>query len=383
MTTEMHARALELDAVDRLAGWRDQFITDDDVAYLDGNSLGMTPRRTLDRVDQVMRNEWAHDLIASWAHWLDLPQRVGDQLAPLIGAGPGEVVVHDSTTVNLYQAVRSAARLRPGRRTIAVAPTEFPTDRYIVEAVAGELGFDVQPDFDDLSGVGVVVRSMVDYRTAVVTDIAAETERASAAGAITVWDLSHGAGLLEIELNAAGAEFAVGCTYKYLNGGPGAPAFNYVAGNLIERVEQPIPGWFSQVDQFDMDAAYAPRLDIGRMLIGTPGILGLVAAQCGIEISAEAGIERIAAKGRSITSFALDCCDTVGLDSPSPRDPRHRGGHISIRHPDAESLVSRLASEHRVIADYRVPDVIRLGCSPLTTRYRDVAVAIAAIAAAP
>ncbi len=219
----------------------------------------MTPRRTLDRVDQVMRGEWAHDLIVSWAHWLDLPQRVGDQLAPLIGAGPGEVVVHDSTTVNLYQAVRSAARLRPGRRAIAVAPTEFPTDRYIVEGVAGELGLDVQPDFDDLSGVGVVVRSMVDYRTAVVTDIAAETERASAAGAITVWDLSHGAGLLEIELNAAGAEFAVGCTYKYLNGGPGAPAFNYVAGNLIDRVEQPIPGWFSQVDQFDMDAAYAPR----------------------------------------------------------------------------------------------------------------------------
>lgn len=374
-------RAARLDADDPLAHRRAEFhVPDDDLVYLDGNSLGMPPRRTIDRIDELIREQWGRDLIRSWDHWVDLPQRVGDLLAPVIGARPGEVIVHDSTTVNLHQMLRAALRLRPGRRAIAVDPADFPTDRYVVDAVAASDGLDIRAGFDDLDDVAVAVRSMIDYRTATITDIATETARAAEAGALVIWDLSHAAGLHPVGLRDAGAQLAVGCTYKFLNGGPGAPAFSYVAAELIDQIDEPFHGWFGCHDLFAMGPRFEARHDIGRMLIGTPGILGLVAAQCGIEVTAEAGIDAIRAKSVELGRFGLDCCRALRLDTSTPVDDRRRGGHLCVHHPEAKAVTSRLATEHGVIADFREPDVIRLGCSPLTTRFRDVARATIAIA---
>jgi kynureninase len=358
---------------DPLAGWRDEFlIPDPRVVYLDGNSLGMTPRRTLERVEALMRDEWAGGLIGSWDHWLDLPQRVGDTLAEIIGAGPGEVVVHDSVTINLYQLVHAALALRPDRRVIAVAAGEFPTDRYVVDSIARSTGYEVRDGFDRLDDVAVAVRSLVDYRSAEVADLVGETARAEAAGALLIWDLSHAAGVLDVDLHGAGAQLAVGCTYKYLNGGPGSPGFSYVASDLIERIDQPIWGWFSQVDQFAMGPDYVPRPDVGRLLIGTPGIIGLTAARSGIELTAEAGIAAIEAKARALTAYGIGRCEALGLDCPSPADAARRGGHFSVRQPRAASITRSLAADHGVVTDFREPDLIRLGCSPLTTRFTDV-----------
>lgn len=380
MSDELRRLAHDLDAADPLAGWRDAFHSPNpELAYLDGNSLGMPPKRTLERVDAVMRGDWATGLIRSWDHWLDLPQRVGDQLAPLLGAEPGEVVVHDSTTVNLYQLIRAALRLRPERSVIAIDDGDFPTDRYVVDAIATADGLTVRSGFDRLDDVAVVVRSMIDYRSAEVVDLTAETSRAHAAGAVVVWDLSHAAGLHPIGLRAAGAQLAVGCTYKFLNGGPGAPAFTYVASELIDRIDEPFHGWFAQVDQFEMGATFRPRPDIGRMLAGTPGILGLTAAQAGIEITSEAGIDAIRAKSIELGAFALECCDRLGLPSATPRDAERRGGHVCVNHPHAKRITAQLATDHAVLADFREPDVIRLGLSPLTTRFRDIATATIAI----
>jgi kynureninase len=364
--------ALELDVADPLAHWRDEFfIPDSALVYLDGNSLGMMPRRTIDRIERVMRDEWAGGLIRSWDRWLDLPQRVGDRLAPLIGATAGEVAVHDSTTVNLYQLIDAACALRPDRDVIAISSDDFPTDRYVVDGIASARGLRVSDDFDHLDDVAVMVRSVVDYRTAAVTDFAGATSRASAAGALVVWDLSHAAGAIAVDLGAAGVQLAVGCTYKYLNGGPGAPAFSFVATSMQPTLPQPIWGWFAQSDQFDMGPQFVPQPDIRRVLLGTPSILGLAAADEGIAVTAEAGIEAIEAKARAITGFALELCDQFGLTSPTPRDPALRGGHVAVHHPDARRLVNALA-DAGVITDFRDPDIVRIGCSPLTTRFTDV-----------
>ena len=380
MTSRILASAAQLDAADPLARWRDEFhVVDPELAYLDGNSLGMPPKRTLERVEAVMRDDWATGLISSWDHWLDLPQRVGATLAPLIGAEPGEVAVHDSTTINLYQIIRAALRLRPDRSVIAIDAGDFPTDRYVVESIATADGLTVRRGFDELDDVAVVVRSMIDYRSAEVVDLPAETARAHAAGALVVWDLSHAAGLHPVGLRAAGAQLAVGCTYKFLNGGPGAPAFTYVADELIERFDEPFHGWFAQRDQFEMGDTFSPRPDIGRVLAGTPGILGLVAAQAGIEVTAAAGIDAIRAKSIELGRFAIESCDELGLTSTTPRDDHRRGGHVCVNHPEARRIVAELAADHRVLADFREPDVIRLGMSPLTTRFRDVAAAVVAI----
>jgi kynureninase len=369
-----HSRddALALDAADPLAHWRDEFvIADPSLIYLDGNSLGRTPKRTVARLHEVIEQEWAGDLIRSWSHWLDKPQRVGDLLAPLIGARPGEVVVHDSTTVNLFQLVHGACALRPDRTVMAIDEHDFPSDRYVVDGIAGSTGRTVRHGFDRLDDVAVMVRSVVDYRTAEVVDVAGETARAHAAGALVVWDLSHAGGVLDIDLGAAGAQLAVGCTYKFLNGGPGSPAFTYVARALQGVITQPIWGWFSQRDQFAMGPDYQPRTDIAGMLIGTPSILALTGAECGISLSAEAGIGAIAAKASALTGFAIELCDQRGLETCTPRDPARRGGHVSVVHPDARELAVRLV-ERNVIPDFREPNIVRLGMSPLTTRFVDV-----------
>ena len=372
--------AAALDAADPLARYRDEFIvTDPDVAYLDGNSLGMAPRRTLARVTEVINGDWATGLISSWDHWLDMNHRVGDRLAPLIGAQPGEVVVHDTTTLNLYQLVHVGLALAPGRTILAIDPGEFPTDRYVVQGVAEAVGATVREGFDELDDVAVAVRSVVDYRTAEVVDIAAETARARAAGAVVLWDLSHAAGVLPVDLTEAGADIAVGCGYKFLNGGPGAPAWSFVATRHHAAIRQPIWGWFAQVDQFSMAPTFTPRNDIGRLLIGTPSILALVAADEGIGLSVEAGIAAISAKSTALTGLALDLCDHFGLLSNSPREPARRGGHVGVLHERAREMVPVMATS-KVIADFREPDVIRIGCSPLTTRFTDVWDGLALIA---
>ena len=346
-------------------------IADRSLVYLDGNSLGMTPRRTIARLGRVLDDEWARGLIRSWSDWVDLPQRVGDRLAPLIGAAPGEVVVHDSTTVNLYQLVDAACALRPDRRAIAISAADFPTDRYVVAGIAKARGLQIRNGFDHLDDVAVTVRSVVDYRTAEVADIDGETARAASAGAIALWDLSHAAGVLAVDLGSAGVQLAVGCTYKYLNGGPGAPAFSFVAAGLQPTLPQPIWGWFAQTDQFAMGSPFVPQTDIRRLLLGTPSILALVAADEGIALSVEAGIEAIEAKARALTGFGLQMVDELGLHSSTPGDPARRGGHIAVHHPDAQRLVARLA-DSGVLTDYRDPDIVRVGCSPLTTRFTDV-----------
>jgi kynureninase len=371
-------QALALDVLDPLAAWRLQFdlsapgVDGRDLVYLDGNSLGRTPLRTIDRLDAVVRGEWARDLIRSWDHWLDLPQRVGDRLAPLIGANAGEVVVHDSTSINLYQLVHGALAMRPDRSVVAIDAHDFPSDRYILDGIAAATGRTVRHGFEQLDDVAVVVRSLVDYRTAEVVDLVAETARATEAGALVIWDLSHAAGVLAVDLQGAGAQLAVGCTYKFLNGGPGAPAFSYVARELQAVLTQPIWGWFGQRDQFAMGPDYQPRADIGRMLIGTPSIVALAAADAGISVSAEAGIDAIATKATALTGFAIELCDQWGLTTCTPREAHRRGGHVSVVHPDARQLCRRLIDECGVIPDFREPDIVRLGLSPLTTRFVDV-----------
>jgi kynureninase len=372
--------AVALDEADPLRRWRDEFVAPDPfLVYLDGNSLGRMPHRTMTRLLSVLNDEWMTGLVRSWDHWIDLPQRVGDRLAPLIGAAPGEVVVHDSTTVNLYQLVEAARGLRPDRGVIAISSHDFPTDRYVVAGIAKAHDMQVRDDFDHLDDVAVMLRSVVDYRTSEVADVGGETARANASGAIALWDLSHAAGLLAIDLGALGVELAVGCTYKYLNGGPGAPAFSYVARRLQATLTQPIWGWFAQENQFEMGSTFTPRPDIRRMLLGTPSILALAAAEEGIGVTADAGIEAIAAKARALTGFGLDLCQQLGLKSSTPLDPARRGGHIAVHHADARRHVDELANR-RVITDFRDPDIIRIGCSPLTTRFTDVYDGLTALA---
>ncbi len=364
--------AAALDGADPLAAWREEFVIPDPaLVYLDGNSLGRPARRAVEAVHAVLADDWAVGLIRSWDHWVALPFEAGAALAPLLGVGDDEVVVHDSTSVNLYQLVHAALALRPDRRVIAVDPADFPTDVYVVAGIADRMGLEVWAGFDRLTDVAVVVRSVVDYRTAELVDVAAETARAAAAGALVIWDLSHAVGVLDLDLHGDGVELAVGCTYKFLGSGPGGPGFSYVARELQPRIDQPIWGWFGRDDQFVMPGTYRPRPDIGRLLIGTPGIAGSAAAKAAAEVVAEAGIGAIRAKASALTGLGLDLCDQYGLGSPTPRDAVRRGGHLSVRHPEARRLVDALMAEN-VITDFREPDLVRLGCAPLTTRFTDV-----------
>ena len=380
------AHAESLDADDPLASWRDEFVTGDPhLVYLDGNSLGMTPKRTIEAVRHVVETQWPSDLITSWwkHDWLNLPLIVGDELASVVGARPGEVVVNESTTVCLFQLVNVALELTSTdaetERVIAVEDAEFPTDRYVVDGVARQRpGVRVQSGVKDLDGVDVVVRSLVDYRTAELHDLASETARARAAGAVTVWDLSHAAGVVSVDLTTAGAELAAGCTYKFLNGGPGAPAFSYVRADLHDRLRQPIQGWFAQQDQFAMDEPFNARPGVAAMMNGTPSVIALTAARAGISVSAEAGIEAIAEKATALANYTLDLADALGLRTSTGRPPMSSGGHVSLIHPDAAALQARLA-ERSIIVDKRDPDVLRLGLSPLTTRFVDVHTALTAL----
>jgi kynureninase len=385
------ARARALDAADPLASFRARFaIPDPGLVYLDGNSLGRPPLAAIEAVERVAREAWPGDLIRGWDGWLEMPLRVGDLLASgVLGAREGEVVVTDSTTVNLYRVASAALDARPDRRAIAIARSEFPTDRYVVEGLAAARGLEIRwLGEDPVEGVtladierpldaelALVVLSQVNYRSAAIADVAGITSLVRAAGAFVVWDLSHAAGAVPVELAASGADLAVGCTYKYLNGGPGSPGYLYVRRELQAELRPPIQGWFAQADQFDMGPRFDRREGIGGWLVGTPGIIGLAAAEAGIALSAEAGIDRIRAKGIAITDFAIELHDAwlagLGCSVGSPRDAARRGAHVAIRHPEAKRLTAELI-DRGVIPDFRAPDSVRIGCSPLTTSFEDV-----------
>ncbi len=387
-----------LDAADPLASFRDRFVfADPGIVYLDGNSLGRLPRTTAARLARVVGDEWGGELIRGWDRWIDEPLRVGARLAEsVIGAGPDEVVVSDSTSVNFYRLALAALNARAGRRTVVTDRANFPTDRYVLEGLARDHDLEIAwLDPDPVDGpqpadveaalaahpedVALVTLSHVNYRSAAIADMAAINELAHEAGALSLWDLSHSAGSIEVDLEAAGTDLAVGCTYKYLNGGPGAPAWLYVRRSLQGTLRNPIQGWFGQHDQFAMGQGYDPEPGIRAWLVGTPGIIGLAAVDEGVRLVAEAGITRIRAKGVALTEYAIALFDTRlarhGFALGSPRDPARRGAHVSIRHADARHLTDQLIAAG-VIPDFRAPDSIRLGLSPLTTSFRDIATAV-------
>ncbi|MCR6483156.1 aminotransferase class V-fold PLP-dependent enzyme [Amycolatopsis sp. OK19-0408] len=390
--------AARLDAEDELAAFADRFVPITDpgvVAYLDGNSLGRPLLSTGQRLQELVTHEWGARLIRSWDEgWLELPGRIGDELGRVaLGAAPGQTIVADSTSVCLYKTLRAAVALRPGRDELVIDTGNFPTDRFLAESVAAEAGHTVRwIDADDVRAEDVaavtgprtaaVVLSHVDYRSAAIADLAGITRLVHDRGALTVWDLCHSAGSIPVELDAAGADFAVGCTYKFLNAGPGAPAFLYVNARHHEEFAQPITGWMGAADTFGMAARYVPAPGIRRALSGTPPVLGMVGVQEGVALLAEAGIERVRAKAVALGRWVLDLADAwlvpLGFTVASPREDARRGGHVTVRHPDAERL-SRVLIEHGVLIDFRRPDGIRIGLSPLTTGFTEVRAAMARI----
>jgi kynureninase len=380
------------DAADPLAGFRARFTGagEDGLLYLDGNSLGRLPVETPAAVARVVEQEWGRGLVGSWSSWIEVATRIGDALAAgVLGARPGEVLVADSTSVDLYKLLVAGADARPGRDVLVCTADDFPTDRYIVAGVARARGMQVRElpahvdeglDPDVLAAalderVAVVVLSHVAYRSGALADLAALTRRVHEAGALVLWDLSHAAGAVPVDLTAAGADLAVGCTYKYLNGGPGAPAFLYVRRELQEQLRQPIWGWFGQRDQFAMGPEYDPAPGIERFGVGTPPVLGMAAVEVGVRLVAEAGVDRLAAKGRELTELVVALADewlaAHDVVLASPRDTARRGSHVTLAHPQAWQITQALV-DRGVVPDFRTPDRVRLGPAPLYTRFVDV-----------
>lgn len=387
-----------LDADDPLASFRERFApTEPGLVYLDGNSLGRPTAAALEAVAREGEH-WAKRLIEGWDEgWLELPIAVGDILAEgVLGAGPRSVAVTDSTTINLYRLAAAALDARPGRRTVIVERSEFPTDRYVVEGLARERDLEIRwLDGDPVEGLvtsdivgafdadtALLILSVVNYRSSAVVDVEPVTDAARAAGALVLWDLSHAAGSLAVELEANGVDLAVGCSYKYLNGGPGAPAWLYVRPALQDELRPSIQGWFAQREQFEMGPEFRRAPGIAGWLVGTPGVLGLTAAKAGIELVAEAGIEAIRAKSIKLTDYAITLVDAwlapLGCSVGSPREGARRGSHVAIRHREAKRLTRELIAR-RVVVDFRAPDSIRLGLSPLMTSFGDVHRGLAAI----
>ena len=385
------AQAEELDAADPLAGLRDRFERSAATPiYLDGNSLGMLPTATARRIAEVVSEEWGCGLVRSWSSWVGRPEQVGDRLGrDLLGAAPGQVVVTDSTTVNLYKLACAALDARPGRPVLVTDDDNFPTDRYVLNGIARRDGAELRMIHTDPdegvspadvaaavdSHTALVSLSHVAYRSGALADMAEITRIAHAAGALVLWDLCHSVGSVPVRLDTDGADLAVGCTYKYLNAGPGAPAFLYVRGDLQERLRQPIQGWFGQRDQFAMGPSYDPVPGITRFTTGTPNIPGTVAVEEGARLLGEAGIDALRAKGMVLTSYLIALADAwlepLGAGLASPRDPARRGSHVCLRHPEAWRISQALVRAG-VVGDYRTPGRLRLGPAPITTRYTDV-----------
>ncbi|MEU6427279.1 kynureninase [Microbispora sp. NPDC046973] len=379
------AECQDLDAKDPLREFRDEFSLPPGVVYLLGNSLGALPRRTPERVAHTVETEWGVHLGASWntAGWWDMPQSTGDRIAPLIGAGPGDVLAGDSTSVNIFKVVTAALPLRPGRRVIVSDLDNFPTDRYVVEGAARTLGAyeirDIGEDgrsLEDALGedVALVLLSQVDYRTGAARDMAAVTELVQAAGALIVWDLCHSAGALPVRVGEA--DFAVGCTYKYLNGGPGAPAYLYVAPRHQDAVHNVLSGWHGHAAPFDFEPHYRPAPGVRRFATGSPPILSYAALNASLDIWERVDLDEVRAKSVALTSLFIDLLDDLvdpglGLALATPRDPERRGSQVSYRHPQGYPVVRALA-DRGVVGDYREPDFVRFGFAPLYLRYVDV-----------
>ena len=396
------AEARRLDAADPLARFRREFVVSDPrLVYLDGNSLGRLPKQAGPRLRKAIEREWGGRLIRGWGDgWFSASQRIGAKLAVLIGAPPGDVVVSDSTSVNLFKLVVAALRARPGRRTVVTDDANFPTDLYVIQGAIELLGqhhrLVVVKSEDGLTVPESALARAVDgdtalltlshtaYRSAFIHDMSAVTALAHRAGALTLWDLSHSIGAMPVELTAANADLAVGCTYKYVNGGPGAPAFLYVRRELQESLENPVWGWFGQRDQFDMAPEYSPAPGILRFLVGTPPILSLLAVEPGVDLLLEAGMDRVRAKSIAQTEYLIRLWERelrpLGFALNSPRDSAWRGSHISLGHPEALRIDRALIDEMAVLPDFRYPDNLRLGIAPLYTSFGDLHEAVARIA---
>ncbi|MGM9473672.1 kynureninase [Pseudarthrobacter sp. YS3] len=394
-------RAAHLDASDPLARCRGLFIgTDTDLSYLDGNSLGRPLKRTVNDISAFIQDGWGGRLIRGWdEEWLELPQAIGDQLGrAVLGAAPGQTVIADSTTVVLYKLIRAAlaAVTDPARTEIVLDTENFPTDRYLVEGIAREEGLTLRwIDADPAAGVtpeqvkeatgpstAVVLLSHVAYRSGFLADLPAITDVAHSAGALVVWDLCHSAGSVEIDLDGAGVDFAAGCTYKYLNGGPGSPAFAYVNSRHLPTLRQPVWGWMGRKDAFEMAAGYEPAPGIRGFLSGTPAIFGMLAMRGTLDLIEGTGMAAIRAKSLDLTAYAVDLFEAwlepLGVQLSSPREPERRGSHITLDHPAFRNVTAALW-EQDVIPDFRAPQGIRIGLSPLSTSFAELYRGMAAV----
>lgn len=391
-------RASKLDAQDPLAGFRERFIImDEAMLYLDGNSLGRTPKASREMLQTLIDHQWGERLIRSWGeNWYQAPERIGDKIAALIGAQPGEVIVGDSTTVNLYKCILGALSLRPDRKKIISDVLNFPTDLYAIQGAMRLLGPEYElsllPSEDEISisleayqqaldeNVALVTFSTPTFKSGYLHQVEKMTQMAHSVGALVIWDFSHAVGAVPIDVTSWGLDFAVGCSYKYLNGGPGAPAFLYVCETHRQVALSQPWGWWGHSAPFTFELAYEPALTMRRFLVGTPPVLSMLAIEPAVEIVLEAGIEAIREKAIGLGQFFIEMFDQVlvqqGFALGSPRDPQRRGSHVSIRHPEGYRIYQALVEQQNLIPDFREPDNIRLGFAPLYTSYADVVEAL-------
>lgn len=393
--------AQQMDAADPLAQYRNEFaIPDPALIYVDGNSLGRLPRRTIPFMKNLIEAEWGAGLVRGWnSGWYEAPSRLGDKIGKLLGAAAGQVVIADSTSVDLFKLVMGALAFLPERTAIVSDMMNFPSDIYILQGCARTLGGrhrvslvgsqdGIQPDLADLFRLieqkpAIVVLSHVAFKSGYLYDMQVVTERVHQAGSLVLWDLSHSVGVVPMQLDAWGVDLAVGCTYKYLNGGPGSPAFLYVRRELQPELLSPICGWFGQKQPFRFDLDYIPAPGIGRFLAGTPPVLSMLAIEPAVDLLLEAGIEKIRQKSELMTAYAISLADAIlepmGFRLGSPRQPVQRGSHISLRHPEGYRINRALIEEMGVLPDFREPDNIRFGFSPLYNSFEDVWQAIGRI----
>jgi kynureninase len=386
-------RLAQLDRDDPLAAFRDRFVLPEGIVYLDGNSLGALPRATADAVAAVVRAQWGQDLITSWNRhdWIGLPGRVAAALAPLLGAGPHEVAVCDSISVNLFKLLAAALALRPHRHVILAERRNFPTDLYVAqglqELMGGRVRLRLVDRADELTAAldadtAVLMLTHVDYRTGAVHDMAGLTAAAHAAGALALWDLAHSAGALPLDLRGCAADLAVGCGYKYLNGGPGAPAFLFVAERHLRAARQPIAGWMGHARPFDFVPGYEPARGVARFQAGTPPILSLAALEVGVRLMGEADMRQVRAKsmamGEAFLALAAERLAGHGFTPACPAEARQRGSQVSLAHPQGYAIMQALIAQG-VIGDFRAPDILRFGFAPLYNRYEDVRIAVEAL----
>ena len=369
-----------LDQADPLADRRALFSLPEGCRYLVGHSLGPPPNSALERINRAQQ-DWQQDLVRSWnsAGWIDLAERAGARISPLIGVDTDEVVIADSVSVNLFKLAAAALPLA-ARKLIQVEEDEFPTDQYIAEEMAPQVGAEFQrlppgAAFDALKQGGILIRSAVNYRSSEVADVFAFEQEASRHGALIVWDLSHATGVMDVQLKSSGARLAAGCTYKYLNGGPGSPAFVYVEKSLASRLISPLPGWMGHAAPFAFTPDYAPRSGAARFASGTPPILSLAALDGALDAFDGLAPAALSAKARSLGDLVIRQAEALGLEIMSPRTPSLRGGHVSLRINEGYPVVQAMAA-HGILADFRAPDTVRLGLSPLFLSHADIACAM-------